>query len=122
MVGSKTKNVYRKKRKGKPFSGKQRYDSNQSNASDMLTSQPGSQQPLESNEASNETVLSASRRKLKLSETAKKLALEASQSIDYGGQGYRLIDINKLASSVSEAHVCDDGKSIQTLVVSFIES
>ena len=114
----KLKTSTEKKRKGKPFSGKQRYDSNQSNASDMLTSQPGSQQTLESNEASNETVLSASRRKLKLSETAEKLALEASQSIDYGGQGYHLIDINKLASSVSEAHVWYYGLAIRQNTVS----
>ena len=73
---------------------------------------------MESNEASNETVLSASRRKLKLSETAEKLALEASQSIDYGGQGYHLIDINKLASSVSEAHVWYYGLAIRQNTVS----
>lgn len=107
MVGSKTKNVYRKKRKGKPFSGKRCKDSNESAIS---TSPSTSQQTLESNEESTRTVVSASRRKLKFSEQAEKLALEASQNIDYGGQGYRLIDINKLASSVSKAHICDDGK------------
>ena len=76
-----------------------------------MTSEPESQQNLESNEVSHGTVVSAFRRKLKLSESAEKLALEASQCIDYGGQGYRLIDVNKLASSVSKAHVWDDVKS-----------
>ena len=75
----------------------------------MLTSEPESQHNLESNEISHRAVVGAFRRKLKLSESAEKLALEASQCIDYGGQGYRHIDVNKLASSVSKAHVCDDG-------------
>ena len=34
--------------------------------------------------------------KLKLSESAEKLAFEASECFDYGGQGYRLIDVNTL--------------------------
>ena len=72
----------------------------------MLTSEPEGQQNLESNEVSHGTVVSAFRRKLKLSESAENLALEASQFIDYGGQGYRLIDVNKLASSVTLKSTC----------------
>lgn len=59
--------------------------------------------------------VSASRKKLNLSEEAEKSALEASQNIDYAGQSYRLIDINKLSSSISKAHVCDQGKQVFNL-------
>ena len=86
----------------------------------MLTSEPESQQNLESNAVSHGTVVGAFRRKLKLSESAEKLALEASQCIDYGGQSYRLIDVNKL-HHLSQKHVFVMMVSL-TLVVSFIQS
>jgi hypothetical protein len=120
MVGYKTKNVYKKKRKGKPFSGRQKHanKSSVSRVNDGSDSARSSTTPqnLESNvEMESTRPVSASRRKLNLSEEAKKSALEASQDIDYAGQGYRLIDINKLSSSISKAHICDQGKEVFNL-------
>ena len=57
------------------------------------------------------TPVSASRKKLKLTKEAEKASLEASQNVnDAAGQGYRLIDIKKFATSLSKAHVCGEGK------------
>ncbi|XP_028419014.1 uncharacterized protein LOC114544628 [Dendronephthya gigantea] len=114
MVGYKNKNIYKKKRKGKPFSGRQRYTDNSSmsestdggDSARSSTTPPNSEPNLE---VESTRLLSASRRKLNLSKEAETSALEASQDIDHAGQGYRLIDINKLSSSISKAHVCDAG-------------
>ena len=95
MAGRKKRTVYRKKRKGKLFSGKQKHDKTPS------TSQENSS--ISSSEAPH---VSASRRKLNLPESIE----TPDQVMDFDKKGYRLIDIAKFSNSLSEAHVCDDGK------------
>ncbi|CAB3999381.1 Hypothetical predicted protein [Paramuricea clavata] len=111
MAGKKVKNIYRKKRKGKPFSGKQRYNNNstKSTADDFDSPASTSQEHVSTSNPPSR----ASRRKLNqcgsLQESTSEGAFENEENTD---QGYRLINIKKLASSISEAHVCNEGSFI----------
>jgi hypothetical protein len=108
MAGKKVKNFYRKKRKGKPFSGKQRYKNNstKSTADDVDSPASTSQEHVSTSNPPS----SASRRKLNRCESLQESTSEgAFENEEYSDQGYRLINIKKLASSISEAHVCNEG-------------
>lgn len=35
---------------------------------------------------------------------------EGSKESNFQGQGYRLIDLNKFSSTISSAHVCEEGE------------
>ena len=124
MVGQKNKNIYRKKRKGKPFSGKQRYSAERANSTEGESSRQGENKENENgcstpNQSEQREPLptSASRRKLKLSKESEKAALETTKDVSSAGQGYRLIDIQKLTSSMSKAHVCEEGKLLSSLIL-----
>jgi hypothetical protein len=68
MVGRKKRTVYRKKRKGKPFSGKQKHDKTPSVSGG---NQPRTSQENSSISSSETPRVSASRRKLNLPESIK---------------------------------------------------
>ena len=113
MVGGKKRTVYRKKRKGKLFAGKQKYakSPNVSQENKPITSQENS-----SNSSAQTPTVSASRRKLNLPESNQ----IPDQAMDYEGKGYRLIDIGKFSASISEVHVCNEGKKACNLLHMFI--
>ena len=102
MAGRKKRTVYRKKRKGKPFSGKQKHDKTPSVSGE---NQPSTSQENSSISSSEAPCVSASRRELNLPES-----IETPDQVMDFDKGYRLIDIAKFSDSLSEAHVCDDGK------------
>ena len=110
MVGTKAKNKYRKKRKGKPFAGRHRYAKSttegETSASPLDSPASTSQPQLEN--ALTSKPPSASRRKLSRPESLQESNSEDEECTD---QGYRLINIRKLASSISEAHVCNEGQN-----------
>ena len=102
MVGKKKRTVYRTKRKGKPFSGKQKQDKTRSNSGQ---NQPSTSSSVSCSETEAPRV-SASRRKLNLPDS-----LEIPDELTgFDKKGYRLVDIAKFSNSLSKAHVCDDGK------------
>ena len=85
------------------FSGKQKHDKTPSVSGE---NQPSTSQENSSISSSEAPRVSASRRKLNLPESIE----TPDQVMDFDKKGYRLIDIAKFCDSLSEAHVCDDGK------------
>ena len=113
MTGKKTKNVYRKKRKGKAFSGKQRHAKKLKEA--FVMSEINDATPGTSNDSSSESdtdqPISASRSKMSL--PVSDASSDGSKESDFEGQGYRLIDLNKFSSTLSSAHVCEEGEILK---------
>lgn len=104
MVGRKKKNVYRKKRSGKPFTGVQKQSKKATKRLDI-------EDPVPSATSSESQPISASRKKMRL-ETSDGDSSSGNNDEEqiFRGQGYRLIDLNKFSSSLSEAHVCEEGE------------
>ena len=119
MGGKKLSSKYKKKRKGKPFSGCQRHENSSPESTvesevhdDVNTQGSASQEEL----MNQNPPCSASRRKLNLSDTVPELSLEDSVADVEGiDQGYRLAHMNTLASSISEVRVCSGEKSCMLL-------
>ena len=109
MTGKKTKNRYRKKRKGQPFSGTQRHAKKFKETS--IGSESDDSMPGTSRDSSSELAqpISASRSKLALPDSSSESSDEQSDS-EFQGQGYRLIDLNQFSSTLSSAHVCEEGE------------
>lgn len=109
MTGKKTKNRYRKKRKGQPFSGTQRHAKKFKETS--IGSESDDSTPGTSRDSSSELSqpISASRTKLALPDSSSESSDEQSDS-EFQGQGYRLIDLNQFSSTLSSAHVCEEGE------------
>ena len=111
MTGKKTKNTYRKKRKGKAFSGIQRHAKKLKEtavSSEIDDATPGTSPDSSSSESDTDHPISASRSKMSLPDSD--ASSENSKESDFQGQGYRLIDLNKFSSSLTRAHVCEEGK------------
>ena len=103
MVGQKKRSVYRKQRKGKAFTGKQKHEKTPSVSGE---NQPSMSQENSTDGSSETPRVSASRRKLNLQECVE----TPDDVVDFDRKGYRFIDIAKFSDSLSEAHVCDNGK------------
>ena len=113
MVGRKKESVYRKKRKGKGFSGVQKQakrDTETSTSHDCSDS-----------ESEVEGSIGASRKKMKLESSPKESRSEPpkDQRDVFQGQGYRLVDLERFSSTLSEAYVCEEGVKISYNVCSF---
>lgn len=110
MTGKKTKNIYRKKRKGKAFSGIQRHAKRLKEAS--VTSEIDDATPGTSRDSSAESdtdqPISGSRWKMSLPDSD--ASSDGSKESNFQEQGYRLIDLNKFSSTLSSAHVCKEGE------------
>ena len=63
----------------------------------------------------------ASRKKMKLESSPKESRSEPpkDQRDVFQGQGYRLVDLERFSSTLSEAHVCEEGVKISYNVCSF---
>ena len=107
MVGTKKKNVYRKKRKGKLFSGVPKQVKKAKERSEIVDQTPRTSHPL----SDSDEVLSASRKKMKPTTSSSDSSGEScDEEKVFQGQGYRLIDLKKFSLTLSEAHVCEEGE------------
>ena len=114
MSGKKKKNVYRKKRKGKPFAGVQRHAKKAKKTPPDESGVPRTtpcEQPSSDSELDQSP--SASRLKMKPEDTSDSDSECSDDETACEGGGYRLIDLKKLSSALSEAHasdVCNKGE------------
>jgi len=121
MVGTKKKNVYRKKRKGKPFSGVQKQAKRVTKTTEIADPTPSTSRDCFDSESEMEEPISASRKKMKLESSRSDSFFESPESEDekdaFQGQGYRLIDLNRFSSTLSEAHVCKEGEIFLIIIL-----
>ena len=114
MPGKKKKNVYRKKRKGKPFAGVQRHAKKAKKTPPDGSGVPKTtprEQPSSDSELDQSP--SASRLKMKPEVTSDSDSECFDDETACQGEGYRLIDLKKLSSAMSEAHAsidCNQGE------------
>ena len=66
---------------------------------------------LSSSESDTDQPISTSRSKMSLPDSD--TSSEGSKESDFEGQGYRLIDLNKFSSTLSSAHVCEEGEILK---------
>lgn len=112
MVGKTVRTVYKKKRKGKPFSGMQRHTvkgKKPTPAHDFETQPSTSHVAIQSDLDSVKPIRSSRK---KMEHTSKKLSAESSDNeISFQhkkSEGYRLIELEHLSKAVSSAHMCDE--------------
>jgi len=121
MAGYKKKNVYRKKRKRKPFSGVPKQAKRQKKTTEIVDPTPSTSRDNCSDtdiEFEMEEPISASRKKMKLQSSLNDSSEPIESENDmFQGQGYRLIDLERLSSTLSEAHVCEEGKTFLFLTI-----
>ena len=110
MTGKKTKNRYRKKRKGQPFSGIQRHAKKFKETSIGSESDDSTLAALRDSSSELAQPISVSRTKLALPDSSSESSDEQSDS-EFQGQGYRLTDLNEFSSTLSSAHVCEGEKN-----------
>jgi glucan-binding YG repeat protein len=113
MAGKKKRSVYRKSKKGRQFTGLQRYVNKTKTQENVLINEGESSvtQPSTSSEIDQPLVLSASRAKLKRRTISSSSSDNSDGGIDDPVEGYRLVNVAKLASVLStETHVCEGGK------------
>ena len=118
MVGKKARTSYKQKRKGKPFSGRQRYEINgqkQVPCYDIKTStQPSCSGVENSSNSDSEKPFGPSRKKME----HKKIDFPSESSDNQSSfqtresEGYRMVDLEKLSKAVSSAHVCNEGEKL----------
>ena len=115
MTGTKHRSQYRKKRKGNAFAGVQKHAEKVRKTSlkesEITQSTPSSACDQPSSSSKCDEPISASRLKMRPQNSSDC----PSNSLDDGetvqSEGYRLVDLKKLSSTLSEAHVCDEGKN-----------
>ncbi|XP_058945069.2 uncharacterized protein [Pocillopora verrucosa] len=111
MPGGKKNTVYRRKRKGKPFTGVQRYArkaKKMPRADREVTNSASSSSCDEALSDAESASISASRLKMR-PEDSPDSSSKISDVNDFQGEGYRLVDLKKLYATLSEAHVCEEG-------------
>jgi hypothetical protein len=114
MAGKKKRSVYRKSKKGRQFTGLQRYTNKTKTQENVLINEGKSsvtQPSSTSSEIDQPLVLSASRAKLKRRTISSSSSDNSDGEIDDPVEGYRLVNVAKLSSALStETHVCEGGK------------
>lgn len=126
MTGKKKRSSYRKTRKRKGFSGvhiseisAEETVSEGSEIGEMAHSKPGtSEEKISDQESSsaedNDQPVSASRKKMKLqrvdSSDNSKDDEEEEKETEFNGEGYRLVDMEALSSTLSCVHKCEGGE------------
>lgn len=116
MPGRKKKNVYRKKRKGNPFTGVQRHAKKakktppDDSGVPELVAGVSCQQP--SSDSESDQSLSASRLKMTPEDYSDSFPECFDDETACLGGGFRLVDLTKLSSTLSEAHVCKEGEKL----------
>ncbi|CAB4030044.1 Hypothetical predicted protein [Paramuricea clavata] len=111
--GTNHRSQYRKKRKGNAFAGVQKHAKKVRKTSlkesEITQSTPSSACGQSSSSSKCDEPISASRLKMRPQNSSDC----PSNSLDDGetvqSEGYRLVDLKKLSSTLSEAHVCEEG-------------
>ena len=127
MVGEKVRSVYKKKRKGKGFSGRRRQEGKSEEPASVVderdeiacsTPSTSRDENQLSDSGSNETV-GSTRKKMK--HANEKLLLDSSDEEitlhNEESEGYRLINMKNLSTAVSNAHVCEEGETFFESIV-----
>ena len=114
MVGTKKQSVYRKKRKGNGFSGVQKQAKRDTETTEIVSPTTSTSHECSDPESELEGSIGASRKKMKLQSSSKESCSEPpkDQRDVFRGQGYRLVDLERFSSTLSEAHVCEEGVKI----------
>lgn len=122
MPGKKKRSVYRKTKKGYQFTGVQRHSNTaetQENVQGNIQGNEGESSSLPSRSqpstSSEDQPLSASRIKMKRRIVSSSSSDSSDCEIEDSVEGYRLVNIGKLASTLDETHVCDGGKIISNI-------
>ena len=121
MVGRKKESVYRKKRKRKGFSGVQKQSKRDTETTEIVSPTTSTSHDCSDSESEVEGSIGASRKKMKLQSSPKESCSEPpkDQRDVFQGQGYRLVDLERFSSTLSEAHVCEEGVKIFLALVKF---
>jgi len=101
-----------KKRKGKRFTGVQRYAKKAKktpHADREVTNSASSSSCDEAVSDAEIASINASRLKMR-PEDSPDSSSKISNLNDFQGEGYRLVDLKKLYATLSEAHVCEEGE------------
>lgn len=117
MVGKKLRSSYWKKRKGKPFSGVPAWSPNQDKTVRIRghegVGQPSTSTSTEDSSVQISTPIGASRHKLShrgFSTDSSDFSGDDDQNDEFiNSTSYRLVDVNVLASTLSEVHKCPEG-------------
>ena len=113
MTGKKKSAVYRKKRKGKPFKGVQRHAKKAKKTPPVNSETPGVSPEQPSSGDEHDQSFSASRSKIKPEDCSSDSSEFSSEETMYQVEGYRLIDLKNLSSTLSEAQdgcACEKGE------------
>ena len=122
MVGEKARSVYRKKRKGKPFSGTKRQQGESeepASVGDEISSPTASTSRDDNHlsDSDSEKAIGSSRKKMKF--TKEELSFDSSDDeISFyteETEGYRLSDMKNLSTAVSNVHVCEEGEKFSEI-------
>lgn len=105
------KNVHRKKRKRKAFPGVQKQAKRETETTEIVSTTPSTSRDCSYSEAEIEESIGASRKKMKMQSSPNDSYSEPPEIEDtkdvFQGQGYRLIDLERFSSALSEVHVCE---------------
>lgn len=114
MAGKKKNTVFRRKRKGKLFTGVQRYakKAQQTPSVDSEIPDPTSSASCDKAPSDGEMdqPISASRLKMRPEGDSTISSESFDDEKSFQGEGYRLVDLKKLSATLSEAHVCKEGE------------
>ena len=124
MAGKKTKTTNKRIRKGRPLCERQRYavkpQELQPVDGEITASTPGTSHDSQLSDSDSVEPVGSSRNKLK--RDSEDLLVESSddeaRSQTAECEGYRLIDLKNLSSSVSSAHVCKGGENFLSVASS----
>lgn len=110
MPGKKNRSQYKRKKKGRAFTGIQRHAKKLKKTASIGTDSeiPGPAPVVSTPEA--DRPISSSRSKMMLSESFNDSSSDFDDDFKGDSVAYRLIDLNNLSSSLSEAHVCEEGE------------
>lgn len=118
MVGKRAKTSYKQKRKGKPFSGRQKYKikgQKRVPCDDIETSTQPSCSGVENlSNSDSQKPFGPSRKKME----HKKIDFSSESSDDESSfqtsesEGCRIVDLEKLSKAVSSAHVSNEGEKL----------
>ena len=114
MAGTKKNTVFRRKRKGKPFTGVQRHakkakqtPSADSEIPDQTSSASCDQAP---SDGEMDQLISASRLKMRPEGDSTISSEKFDDEKPFQREGYRLVDLKKLSATLSEVHACEEGE------------
>ena len=118
MVGKKARTSYKQKRKGKPFSGRQRYEIKGQKQVPCYniekSTQPSCSGVENSSDSDNEKPFGPSRKKMEHKKIDFSTKVRIARVLSKPGKARddRMVDLEKLSKAVSSAHVCNVGEKL----------